>query len=172
MQSPNKMRRMGILAASIGLVLCLSPGAFAQSAADPTGEPPIGIEEKPGARGPALTGVLGLVLVNSNGLAADRAEIVVRLRRGRMLLTFFAPLAGPLFFDTDEEKAQLQADVLEAVRDDVLGGFFADSCGRIGDQCPWVDLVLKKADEFGLTDDGTTNQYVFMDVTVATTEPL
>ena len=149
----------------------LATASFAQSAADPTGEPPIGIEEKSGAKGPSLTGVLAVKLIGSNGLEADGAEVVVRLRRGSLLLSFFAEIDHDVFFDTDEEKAQLQDDVLAAVRNQVLGGFFQDQCGRLGTGCPLVDLVLKQADEFGLSSDAT-NQYVIMDVTLATTKPL
>lgn len=150
----------------------LAGAAWAQSAADPTGEPPIGIEEKSGAKGPALAGVLAVKLVGSNGLRADAAEAVVRLRRGSMLLSFFAELNGPLFFESDQEKAQLQADLLDAMRDAILGGFFSGTCGGAGDQCPAIDIVLKQADEFGLASSAAGDQYVVMDVTIATTEPL
>lgn len=164
------LRVLGLVSAAV-LVSGVATESLAQSAADPTGEPPIGIEEKSGAKGPSLSGVLALKLVNSDGLSADRGELVVRLRRGSLLLSFFADVDGPLFFDTEPQKAQLQADVLAAVREQILGGFFSDECGRTGTGCPQVGLVLKQADEFGLASDAS-NQYVVMDVTVATTEPL
>lgn len=163
--------RAGVAAA---FLVGLAGTAWAQSAADPTGEPPIGIEEKSGAKGPALAGVLAVKLINVNIVEADAAEAVVRLRRGSTLDTFFAALDGPILFETDEEKAQLQADLLDALRDQILGSFFPETCGALGDQCPQIDIVLKQADEFGLADDGAANgnQYVIMDVTVATSEPL
>lgn len=137
--------------------------AFAQSAASPNGETPLGIEEKKDSRGPALVGVISIELIDSDGLQADSARIVVRLRRGSHLSTFFAELAHPVFFDTDVEKAQFQADVLGAFRDAVLMEFFGGDCGNTGPGCV---LVLKQADEFGLTDDGF-NQFAVMDVTVS-----
>ena len=158
--------------ATLLLTLGFATTSSAQSAADPTGEAPIGIESKSAAKGPSLAGVLSVKLVNSDGVRADSAELVVRLRRGSLLKAFHAPLPGPLFFDTDAEKAQLQADVLGAFRNAVLGFFFADGCGQLGTNCPNVELLLKQADEFGLTDDGVANQFVIMDVVVATSEPL
>lgn len=163
-------KRIGIAAA-----FCLAVGfastATAQSAADPTGEPPIGIETKSDAKGPSLVGVLHVALLNSTGTRADAAEVTIRLRRGPLLQAFFQPLNGPIFFDTDAEKAQLQDDLLAAFRDEVLGFFYSDECGRLGDQCPNVDIVLKKAEEFQLASD-IDNQYVLMDIVIATTSPL
>ncbi len=166
-----QFRYTAALAATL-LALGFASTAKAQSAADPNGEAPIGIESKKPAKGPSLAGVLSVKLVNSNGTSAESAELVLRVRRGSALATFYAPLGGPLLFDTDVEKAQLQDDVLGAFRDAVLGSFFADECGRLGDACPDVELLLKKADEFGLTDDGVANQFVMLDVIVATSEPL
>lgn len=140
--------------------------ASAQSAASPNGETPFGIEEKKDSKGPALAGVISIEPVNSDGLQADAARIVVRLRRGSHLSTFFAELADPVFFDTDEQKAQFQADVLGAFRDAVLMEFFDGDCGNTGPGCV---LVLKQADEFGLTDDGF-NQFAVMDLTVSLAE--
>jgi len=179
--------RHGIAAlAALALTLGFATTSAAQSFADPNGEAPIGIDPKSDAKGPSLSGVLSLELVESNGLCAESAQMVVRLRRGPTILTFYATLAGPLFFETDEEKSQLQDAVLEAFRDDVLGGFFRDECGRFGTECPDVGLLLKKAEEFGLTNDGVAqpptgacnsitevaNQFVILDVVVATSEPL
>jgi len=169
--STRTIRNLAHALPAAAMLLALATPVWAQSAADPTGTAPIGIESKSDAKGPALAGVLVVKLVNSNGSMADSADMVLRLRRGSMLQTFFASLAGPIEFETDEQKAVLQDDVLDAFREDVLGGFFSDDCGRFGTGCPDVDIVLKKADEFGLTDDGV-NQYAVLDVVVATTEPL
>jgi len=166
-----QLRHMAVLAAAL-LATGFATTASAQSAADPSGEAPIGIETKSDAKGPALAGVLGVKLINSNGLRADSAEMVLRVRRGSTLATFYSALGGPLFFDTDTEKAMLQRDILSAFRDAILGSFFSKDCGRLGDTCPNVSLLLKKADEFGLTDDGVANQFVMLDVVVATSEPL
>jgi len=162
---------LAALAATV-LTLGLATTSSAQSAADPTGEAPIGIESKSAAKGPSLAGVLSVKLVNSNGVRADSAEMVLRVRRGSLLKAFYAALPGPLLFDTEAEKAQLQDDVLGAFRNAVLGFFFSDECGPLGTACPNVDVLLKQADEFGLTDDGVANQFVVMDVVVATSEPL
>jgi hypothetical protein len=158
--------------AALLLTLGFATTSSAQSAADPTGEAPIGIESKKEAKGPSLAGVLSVTLVNSNGVQADSATMVLRLRRGSLLKAFYAALPGPLFFETDLEKAQPQEDVLIAFHDTVLGFFFTDGCGTLGTGCPTVQLLLKQADEFGLTDDGVANQFVIMDVVVATSEPL
>ena len=165
-------RILGVLLA-LGLASGAATTSWAQSAADPNGEPPIGIEEKAGAKGPGLVGVLSIRLIGSTGLRADAADIVVRLRRGSALETFFAHLPGPLFFDTDVEKEEFQEALLSLtdLREPILGEFFSDDCGALGDGCPLVDLVLKQVDEFGLTDDGA-NQHVVMNVTLATSEPL
>lgn len=136
---------------------------WAQSGASPTGETPLGFEEKKDAKGPALTGVISIELINSDGLQADSARIVVRLRRGSHLSTFFEELEGPVFFNTDDEKEVFQAEVLGAFRDAVLAEFFDGDCGNTSPDCV---LVLKQADEFGLTDDGF-NQFAVMDVTVS-----
>jgi len=167
-------RRLFTLVAGTALLMTAATTSQAQSANDPTGEPPIGIEEKSEAKGPSLTGVLSAEFLDSTGISASSARIVVRLRRGSMLATVFGELPGPLVFDTDEEKTQLQTDILNlpALREGILGNFFPGDCGNAGDMCPTVELLLKKADEFGLTDDGVANQIVIMDVTVATSVPL
>jgi hypothetical protein len=160
--------------ATAALLLGAATTSLAQSANDPTGEAPIGIEEKSDAKGPSLTGVLVVEFANSDGVSADGARITVRLRRGSMVATFFGILAGPLDFETEEQRAMLQDAILNQpdLREGVLGTFFPGDCGSLGDQCPTVALLLKKADEFGLTDDGVSNQIVILDVTVATSVPL
>lgn len=149
---------------------------FAQSAADPNGEPPIGIEEKSDAKGPAFTGVLVTELVNVHQVfdpiaddlvdEADSARLVARLRRGSTLRTFFAEIAGPIRVNTEDEKKAFQRVVLAAFRNQVLAGFNTD-CGNTGPNCV---LILKKADEFGLTADTNDNQFAIMDVTVSFAE--
>lgn len=155
------------------LALAAPAASWSASAADPTGTAPIGIEEKPDAKGPKLTGVLHIELVNSDGVSADRARMTARLRRGSLVHTFFVVLEGPLSFDDEdpEEVVAFQADVLEAFRPAVLGAFFADSCGASGLLCPSVGLVLKNAEEFGLDSD-VDNQFVMLDVVISTTRPL
>ncbi len=160
-----------LLISVVTLVFGLAGTAAAQSAADPTGTPPIGIESKSDAKGPGLAGVLTVKLLNATATSASSAEMVLRLRRGSQLNMFFASLAGPLQFETEQQKAELQDDVLDAFREDVLGGFFSDECNRQGTGCEGVDILLKKADEYAQTNDGT-NQWVILDVVVATTEPL
>jgi hypothetical protein len=164
---PTAARLLFVAALLIGF----ASTASAQSAADPTGTPPIGIESKSAAKGPGLAGVLTVKLLNATATTASSAEMVLRLRRGSLLNMFFGTLAGPLEFETEQQKAALQDDVLDAFREDVLGGFFADECDRQGTGCEEVDILLKKADEYAQTNDGT-NQWVILDVVIATTEPL
>lgn len=144
--------------------------ASAQSAADPNGQTPLGLEEKSGSRGPQLVGVINLELVNVSETndQADSARVVVRLRRGSHLETLFKDVPGPLFFGTPEELSAFQATVLGAFRNTVLFLFFDNDCGNAGDGCV---LVLKQADEFGLTSDGDFNQFVVMDLTVTLAAP-
>jgi hypothetical protein len=144
--------------------------ASAQSAADPNGQTPLGVEEKSGAKGPALAGVIVLELINVSETndQADSARVVVRLRRGSHLETIFKVVPGPLFFGTSTELAAFQATVLGAFRNTVLFLFFDNDCGNAGDDCV---LVLKQADEFGLTSDGDFNQFVVMDLTVSLAAP-
>jgi hypothetical protein len=168
----NEMIRNAARALCVAaLILGFAGTASAQSAADPTGTPPIGIESKSVAKGPSLAGVLTVKLLNATAISASSGEMVIRLRRGSQLNTFFASLAGPLVFETEQQKADLQDDVLDAFREKVLGGFFADDCNRLGTGCEDVDIVLKKADEYGQTNDGI-NSWVVLDVVIATTEPL
>lgn len=157
------IRNAAFVMAAVFMTAGVALDASAQSAADPNGEAPIGIEVKSATKGPSVVGVLSVELVNSDGLQADSARAVVRLRRGSSLATFYAGLDEPVYFDTDDEKAQFQADLLAAFRDDVLDSLYDDDCGGAGVGCI---LVLKQADEFGLTDDGT-NQFAVLDVAVA-----
>lgn len=164
-----------VFAAFVGLTGFASVG-FAQSAADPNGEAPIGIEEKSDAKGPAFTGVLITELVNVQPVfdpmsndwidGADSARLVARLRRGSTLRSFFAEIPGPIFVNTEDEKRDFQDLVLAAFRNQVLNGFNTD-CGNTGPGCV---LILKKADEFGLTADTNNNQFAIMDVTVSFAE--
>lgn len=165
-----------VFVAFVGLTGFASVG-FAQSAADPNGEAPIGIEEKSDAKGPAFTGVLVTELVNVHQVrdplfpddwidAADSARLVARLRRGSTLRSFFAEIPGPIFVNTEDEKRDFQDLVLAAFRNQVLNGFNTD-CGNTGPGCV---LILKKADEFGLTADTNDNQFAIMDVTVSFAE--
>lgn len=139
---------------------------YAQSAADPTGGTPLGIEEKSESKGPSLTGVLNIELVNvsENNDQADSARAVVRLRRGSHLETLFKDIPGPIFFGTAQAQADFQADLLAAFRPTLLFLFFDNDCGNTGPDCV---LVLKKADEFGLTSDGDFNQFLVLDVTIS-----
>jgi len=173
----NKVRTtLTFFAALVALAGFASVG-FAQSAADPTGEAPIGIEEKSGAKGPSFTGVLVTELVNVHQIydpnfpsdlidVADSARLVARLRRGSTLRAFFAEIPGPIFVNTEDEKRDFQDEVLAAFRNQVLTGFGTD-CGNTGPVCV---LILKQADEFGLTADTNDNQFAVMDVTVSFAE--
>lgn len=165
------------LAALVALAGFTSVG-WAQSAADPTGEAPLGIEEKSEAKGPAFTGVLLVELVNVHQVEdpqfpsdlideADFARLVTRLRRGSTLQTFYAEIAGPLQVNTEDEKAAFQEEVLAAFRNQVLDAFNDGDCWKTEDDCV---LVLKQAGEFGLTADTNDNQFAIMDVTVSLAE--
>jgi hypothetical protein len=170
MRTLKRMFRFGLLLGAVFAILNLPSTAQAQCAADPDGTP-IGVVDNPSARGPSLGGVLVVEFLNSDGFESHGARVSVRLRRGNVLQAFFVRVPDSVVFSI-ETPQETQEILLAALRDAVLGGFFPDECGQAGDQCPGVDAVLKKIEEFVVFDDGVTSQFLIADVVVAATESL
>ena len=151
-------------------LLLLGSAASGQSLADPTGAAPLGIIAQSDARGPKLVGVLVAEFVDvGSGTIATSARVTVRLRRGSQLGTLFVEVAGPL--DT-EDTPDVQAALLTALELKVKKTFFADSCGDEGTLCPGAHVLLKQIDEFGLGDDGVSNQLIISDIVLAMSQSL
>jgi hypothetical protein len=192
----------GFLLGGLAAVVLLAPApSSAQCGADPT-QSPIGVETKSDAKGPSLSGVLIVEFLDSDGFTSTAARVVARLRRGNQLATFYAQrldVTPPFNFETPSATQAILTDML---RGPVLGTFFEDVCSADGSLCPDpeecgpdgslcpeecgpdgslctpVGVVLKRLEEFGLTDDlayrpgPLASQIMVTDVVMSTTEPL
>lgn len=155
-------------------VIGLAAGASAQSGADPTGAAVIGVVEKKDAKGPSLSGVIFVEFLNSDGFTAEGARVLARLRRGSQLEAFYTEIPDTVIFDAATPSLTQQI-LLDALHDPVLGRFFPDTCDPDGSLCSDVEIVLKRAEEFVVTDDlpfGGTSQLVMGNIVVSSTEPL
>jgi hypothetical protein len=167
--------RFGLLLGAVFAVTHLPSAAWAQCGADPEGNP-IGVVSRPDAKGPSLTGVGMIEFLDSDGLEAHGARVLVRLRRSNTMLAFFARIPDSVTFNI-ETPEDTQEELFAALRGPVLAAFFPDECGADPevDLCPDVGLVFKRIEEFAVTDDvaaGGSSQFVISDIVVATTEPL
>lgn len=97
----------------------------ATSLEKPPGEPPQGVAIQDDAQGIKVYGVAVLEFYNYDSQAdvAGGARVVLRLRKGNILETFFKHVSGPLA-DVINNPEFIQTTILDEVAPDILTKFF------------------------------------------------
>ncbi|MHC4799770.1 MAG: hypothetical protein ACYTF1_24310 [Planctomycetota bacterium] len=157
-----KYSKMTIMMSLVVFFAATLLGSGALAATDPegpSGEPPYGVAIQSDAAGQKLIGVLFIEYYNidpQNPFAPADARIFIRLRKGNVLKMFYAEA-----FDVDiSDPANNQEDITEAIKDEILEGFFGSGSG--------LEITLKSMDDFIQVDAGTPiSTFVMADVVIA-----
>jgi len=116
----------------------------------PEGDPPQGLAIQQDAQGVKLYGVISVEFYNFDNDVAGGARVVLRLRKGNILHTFFKHIIGPLE-GLSEDPDTIREIIQNAMAPDVLNEFFP------GEE---VAITVKNVQEY---DDVTANSIIIRD---------
>jgi len=148
------------------IVICLtvlftatlfSSVVFAASRQEPSGDPPFGVAVQSDAAGSKLVGVIFVEHYNFDFDGIADARIVLRLRKGKVIESFYGEVSG---IDTvNGSTAEEQAAITDELKAQIFAAFNFDELTQ--------DIVVKSFEEFVTGTYAGFDEYIMADVVLA-----